>query len=297
MDIQHKKLTEWCRKQIASNRREGKCVRLSLHHVSPMGKATAEIARVGVGDGLPDSELVTDIHADGYARELWQEAENYAEGIGDTQAFVACAYFEADADKVIARHAFRIHVEGEDASGIVDTEPGNLSGMVKQQMRHNEAVMRIMTQSYGAVLGSQNRHIERMSSMLEKLWEDKLSNIEATEELISAHHQRAMEMRQVETTAKIKEDAASSIMTLLPAIANKIIGKKILPETTDVTLQQVVKLAEGLSEEEFTGMLAALPPAKKIALIELMKTVEDRSNESEEAPLVPKRLTAVKASK
>lgn len=274
-----KGIITWVKKQLFVTRKEGRCVRFVLYHATPNAKVGAEVARVNVGENLAQHEGITDDTAESYAEELYREGESYAEGLGETQTFAIAAYFEADEEKAMARTAFRIDVDSEEITGSLSSEPASLAGLVKQQMRHNEALMRICATSFGTAIGTVQKQNDRLSAMLEKLWDEKVTTIETIEEMATAHHTRKIEAMREEGAQKAKEQLMDSVMALLPAVANKMVGKKILPETTDITLMQVVKLVEALTPAEMEAIIATLPPDKQVTFVEMIKTVQERTSE------------------
>ncbi len=286
MAKKHRNILVWIKKQVHTQRKEGPCVRISLYHIPPTGKLGAEINRINMGENVVDGDSLNDSHLEAYAEEFYNEAESYADGIGETQTFCLVSYFEDDTEKGISRHAFRVDIEREDdgnALNAVSSEPANMGGMLKQFMRHNETTMRTLVSSFAGSLGTLQKQNDRLSGMVEKLWDDKVSQIDAIEELSSAHHQRQIELKREEKSSEMRSQLAENAMALLPAIANKMIGKKIIPETTDITMMQVVKLAETIDPDELQAILMALKsPEKKIAFVELLKSVAERTQQADD---------------
>lgn len=270
-------IVTWMKKQIFVKRKDGECSRFVLHHVGTNGKLGTEICTINIGEHKEPHTPINEDDIAGYATEIETDANQYAEAIGATQTFAIAAYFEDDPDRAIGRHPFRVNVESPEDNDDVASEPSNLTGLVKQQMRHNEMLMRINTGSMGSMIATLQKQNEQLSTMVTKLFEDRVEQIDAVESLMSGKHQRDLEVEQARLNGVQKSQLFESFLALLPAAANKMIGKRILPETQDVIQLQIVKLMEAMTPEEIEGMLNAInSPEKKIAMIELLKLVQDR---------------------
>lgn len=275
-----KQTYQWVKKQCFLERKQGRCARIVLHHVGTNGKLGPEICTVNVGEHKEAGELVNDDDCHQYTAELIADANQYAEGIGQTQTFALASYFEGDPEAAIARYAFRINIQAIEEDGDISSEPASLEGMTKQLMRHLEAKERMQIASFGTVLSSLQNQNKQLSELCTRMMEERAEQAEAFEQIISAKHERTIELNEQEVTARRKGQIIDNVIALLPPIANKIIGQKILPNTTDVSLLQVVKLAEALTPAEMEGILGAIVgPEKKIAFIELIQSVQLRQAE------------------
>ncbi len=272
-----KNIVQWMKRQTFVKRAAGECTRFVLHHVGSSGKLGPEVMTVNVGENKQPGEAVNEEDLAGYAMEIEGEASNYAEAIGQTQTFAIAAYFEEDASKALARFAFRINVEEVEDNEELSSEGANPQGIQRQQMRHNEALMKINTGAFGSILNTLQRQNDQLSSMVEKLFNDRVEQIEAVETLISAKHQRDIEVEQQRISGEHKAKMLDNVLALLPAAANKFIGKKLLPETTDVIQMQIVRFMEALTPADAERMIASVAePEKKVALLELFRLVQER---------------------
>lgn len=272
-------LTIWLRRQIYIVRHsEGKCSRFVLHSISPTQKLGNEITSITVGDGLAPGEKLDDTTIDSYASDLMQEAESYTDGIGGTQSFAVGAIFDGDNDRIVARHAFRCHREEEDDS-TMGSEPATATGLMSQLMRHTEAMVRQNNAMFGTAVTTLVKQNSTLSDMVEKFLETRVNELEAAEELISAKHQRDLDLRKEEGQAAVREKMVETAMALLPAVANRAIGKKILPETTDSSLMALMGFADTLTPAQIEVISSAMDPGQRIAFFELLQSIQKKQEE------------------
>jgi len=271
---------QWVKKQCFVERKQGRCTRIVLHHVGTNGKLGAEICTVNVGEHKAPGDMVNEEDCHSYTADVVEDANQYAEGIGATQSFALAAYFEDDPESAVARYAFRINVTPMEEEGDVSSEPANLEGITKQLMRHLEAKERMQIASFGTVLSALQNQNKQLNDLCARLMEERVEQAEAFESLISGKHARDLELQEQETGAKLKERILDNLMALAPAMANKLLGRKILPETTDVTLMQVVKLVEALTPQDLDNVVNSLDgPEKRIAFVELIQAVQLRQKD------------------
>lgn len=272
----HRSIKQWLSKQILVQHKQGRCVKVILHHVGTSGKLGPEICVVNVGEFKESGHEIDDGDIEQYTGELESEATSYAEGVGTTQTFAIAAYFEEDEERPLARHAFRVAVEGLEGDDDVSSEPANSAGLQKQLMRHLEGKERIQSSMLGSVLHTLQKQNEQLSTMVTRMMESRVEELQAAEELISTKHQRDMELEDQKQTNVHKGQLLDNLLALLPAVANKAMGRKIIPETTDPIQLQLMKLVEALTEKDVEGLLNAVPePEKKIALIQTLQLVKE----------------------
>lgn len=268
-----KQLFGWVKKQIHLTRKQGRCTRIVLHHVGTAARLGPEVETVNVGEGLSPDEDITDVVMDGYVSDIIEAAEAYAEGIGSTQTFCVAGYFE-DAEQAVSRHTFRVNVEGMIDTGDVGSEPATEAGLTKQLMRHLESIQRMNMQFSGQIMHTMVKENERLSTQVETMQESYVEALQTMEELSTQKHTRDLALKEKDHDLQTRAKLIDAGTALLPALANKVIGAKILPETTDPLKMQIVKLAQALSPGEMEGIMNAIQnPALKIAFYEVLSTV------------------------
>lgn len=268
-----KKVEGWLKRQAFQAKKEdGKLVKVTMHVVTPNTKLGPEVLSISPGENLEPDAGLTDDMVEGYASDLFNEACEYADGVGQTTTFMLAAFFEEDEHNAKARHPFTIRNENPEAvDGEVSTEPATQSGLVKQLMRHNESMARIMMGSIAQTQGTLIKQNEVLAKMAEQGMEDKADLLQAFETLASAKHDREIELRKLESAEKAKGAIVEQAVALLPAVANKFIGHKILKENATPMEQLLVKAAETWTQPQIDAMLKTMSTEQQIAFIELLQ--------------------------
>lgn len=280
-----RKLRTWLRKQLFTERKQGPCVKVVLHHMGTSGKLGPPIVTLNIGEGKVPGEPLNDDDLSIYAGELEEGACDYAEGVGMTQTFICASYYEEDPEQALGRHAFSIKIdreEEEDTEAL--SEPANTAGLVKQQMRHNEGLMRLFVASTGTLMHTLQKQNEMLATQVQKLFDDKVEGLDAMEALVSSKHEREIQLRITDQKAEHKNQILQNLLALLPAVGNKIIGRKILPETTDTIQLQIVRFVEALTQQDAERIFAALnDPQKQIAWSELLGLIAKQAEKDNDS--------------
>lgn len=217
-----------------------------------------------------------------------------AAGLGGLQRYVVESYCPADDGgerelKFKGRFACRIagHDEEHDEDGgdQFDTEGPNNTGLMAQQMRHNEVLAKQLTQSSGAMLNTMARIIDRLSEQNETLMSQRFKALDTIEEALTKKHEREMEMMQLHASETRKEQMTEQVMLLAPSLVNSIAKKRLLPEKVNPEDEQMRKLAESLTPDQFQTIIKVLNPAQQIALVTWLKSKQgEDSQEQNNAP-------------
>lgn len=260
-----KRLERWLRQQFCGDYEEN-LDRFVVRH-SPSGTK----GNIVIEKKIVDRVTVDDIG--GIVTELLDVIESDANGMGGLQRYVIEAMREGR-EAPSGRFSCRIsgHDESvDDDSDVVDTEAPTKNGLVAQQMRHNEALVKTLAQTLGTTSGIMQRTIAQQAEHIERLQEQRFKSFEILESALSEHHRRDMEMLQMSSTEERKDKAVEKALMLLPAVVNRIGGKKLLPEHSsprDIMLKDLISSLEG---DQFERIAGALKPEQQIAFIELLK--------------------------
>jgi hypothetical protein len=152
-----------------------------------------------------------------------------------------------------------------------------------QQMRHNEAILRLALTHAEAQAEQSRRVIDAQRAEIEQLYKDRREQVKTYEELLSIRHERDMEIRQMEAEDKRMARAGDMIAPMVPLLLNKAMGAKLLPETVAPQFEVLRNAVAGVSREQFYKMLEILEPAQRVVFIELFKMVEDDRQAREDA--------------
>lgn len=264
------KMERWFRQRIWVSG-EGQLARLVLLHSNAGTKGSIVVARdfshpIDPGD---IGHIVDD---------FYQAMEDDCNGMGGVQRYIVAAY---DTEKgVISRLPIRIEGRDEEIDAVNDAEPPTKSGIMAMQMRHNEQVM----QKYNAGIGEAFKYVSgvcnRLSDANEMMMKKLHANFELIEEMSQERHVREMEMMEVQSKEDRQRTLFNKGMMLLPAVANKLVGKKILPEDLDPLQLQLKEFADSLTPGQFTNLQTLLGPEQQISLITLLQGIGYGSDEA-----------------
>lgn len=211
--------------------------------------------------GVEDVETVAD--------EIVQVTTDDATGMGGVQRYQVIPLFGG---KAKGRLMIRVEGYSDGEFDEFDSEGPSNRGLVAQQMRHNEALIKSSHAAFGGIMTQMQRLLMSQSQHIEKLLEQRMEDFKAIEEAQSAKHEREMEMLQLagkeERNAKLFEQGS----LLLPAIVNRIGGKKLLPEKATPEMTMLKGFVESVTPEQFNKLLGIFQPGQQIALVELMQS-------------------------
>jgi CheY-like chemotaxis protein len=259
-------IDRFLRLQLFRNR-ERPLERFALRHAAPGSKGT-EVESFNI------PEEATDDAVKGMASDILERAQSDADGMGGLQRYVLIPY-EKGVAKGTGRLAFRLSGQDEDFDGGEGEEAPTHTGQVKQLMRHNEALARINTQGFAALLGSLERRVARQDDLIEHLITKQMDAFEVIERARSEENER--DIRLLEATGKEKRTDLlfEKIQTLLPVLINRIAGKRVM-DSEDPTVMMIRSVAEGLSPEQFQRIGTILKPEQAIAFYEVVRAVNPR---------------------
>lgn len=112
--------------------------------------------------------------------------------------------------------------EGEDEDDL--DEVPNKRGLIGQQMRHNESLMKI---TVGFAKDNQQRLAQENKELRAEITAMKRTHVEALkqyEELISMRHVRDIEFKKLENGERRKDQVGHILMQLAPVVAAKFLG-------------------------------------------------------------------------
>ena len=194
--------------------------RILVRHLS-VNDRQADVGTIRLEGPPADEAVVLDL-----AKRLEYQAATDADGLGGAQRYVLVAMRGGEA---LGRLPFRMAGGSVDAGEAFDSEPATATGLVSQLMRHNEANSRIVSLSMGQVVANLMRHNERLQALVDDAEQRRLQVAELTEELLSKQHERALELKEAEASAALKQEGLGKLFALLPVVAQNLgAGKPIV---------------------------------------------------------------------
>jgi hypothetical protein len=114
--------------------------------------------------------------------------------------------------------------------------------------------------------------------MIDKMSEAHVEVLETLEALSTQKHVREIETREKDANLQNRAQLIQTATALLPALANRVLGKKIIPETADTLQQQVVQFMASLSPGDIERMFNSIEsPIAKAGFGELLNLVTQSS--------------------
>jgi hypothetical protein len=268
----HDQIEKWMRRLLYTERDEGPCVKLVLKHV--------QAGRSREGDvwskSLPHSESATQLTVEDMrelAHEIEQIAVEDAEGLGQgTQQYKLLAYFLGSPNRPLARYTLNVEA-GDD--GELGPDPANGRGLLGQMMRHNESLLRQCMMGTTASMTILQRTLHRLAEQNETMMSQRLDYVAKVEELSTLKHERDLQMIESEHRIKMQEELFDKGKVLLPALVNKVAGRKLLTEPVNPQAAMLAAFAKSLTPEQFQGILGTLSSPQQIALITFMEQFQD----------------------
>jgi len=272
MSLNRKKLATWLRLQMQSMDTDAPCVRMVLKHALATGN-TGQVAKYSIS---PSTD------PDGLCQEVEDAGTTDAEGLGGLQLYALCAYFKGNEDEVGGRFTFRVFIDKKDEDEVGLTESPDAKGLVQQMMRHTEAMMRSSTIANAETAKILLQMNTRQAETIEKLSEKHLDFLETIEEVIGAKDERDLKRLEIVARSRRDEQIMEKLSVLLPAVVNRLGGKKLLPENLSPSEMMVGGLLGGLDVEQMTKLQAILKPEQLMIVMELydhFKKIDDAAKE------------------
>lgn len=263
--VERGKIEKWLRRQIYGRKLE-RCEKIELRHLAIGKHKGEEVQSYAIEARVEERELVE------LAEQIDSHAQEDANGMGALQRYVLLAYFKED-ESSHGRFVFRKSAEKDDEDGdSFDSEPPTKQGLVAQQMRHNEIIMRNSNFTMGQMLSmlkEQNRELQDENRTLRQ---ERREQIETYEKLLSLQHERELETKRHEFMLKAKEQMFEKIALLAPAIVNRMMGKKVLPEKTTPESMALKALMDTITPEQMQKMNEVFTPDQLISILNLYES-------------------------
>lgn len=172
-----------------------------------------------------------------------------------------------------------VRIKGEQRSEDFEGgEPPNMRGAFAQVMRHNEVLQRQVS----VVIESMRQSIIAKDQTIAKLEERRWQVWEELEEARTMRHERDIEMQKERSKEERKERMLNTVMPMVPVVANKLMGKRALPEEKHPMVEMIKEAFAQMTPEEIQRVAAVLPVEKQIVLFSLFEKVltEEKADEN-----------------
>tara|TARA_R100001244_G_scaffold132394_1_gene108860 strand:- start:8761 stop:9669 length:909 start_codon:yes stop_codon:yes gene_type:complete len=277
------KAKKWLERHLWATRSEGPVVRIVVRHLSVDGRSgteeiwSAEVPHNGSSVTIEPDQIpvmLADIES-----TCLEDAAGIGEGL---QKYKIQVYVQ---NKSPSHGRFSFSIGIDDEGNVNDTgmsEPANLKGMLAQNQRHLENVMKISTATTIHMMTTLQRANLAQSEHIEALTREKRETISLVEGLKSEQHERDLATYMAETKAKSQSALMEKAGLLIPAMVNRVAGQKLLPEGNP-TVDLLKGLAESLSDSQMAGILKTLSPEQQLVMIDFMNSTQPVTTNSDES--------------
>lgn len=247
----------WWRKTIGDN--FDKIAKVSLRHKG-LGKRRGEI--------IYDIEAPKKIDATWTKltlEDIVSRAEGEAEGMGGVQTF--CILVLDKDGSQLAMRTMRVAADDEFADDS-SSEPPTKHGLVAQQMRHNEALMRSNATLIASMFQNLTKTIERLSNQNESYMDRHFGMIETVESLMSQKQDRELKAQREEAKIKAITEGAASLKPLALVAGKKLLGVEV--DSSGIVGEQIGALKDSLTQDQVVKIFQLLNPDQQVVIADLL---------------------------
>jgi hypothetical protein len=157
----------------------------------------------------------------------------------------------------------------------IDEAP-NGKGLVSQQMRHNEKLVKLVIGLTAETSKTSRQQLHEANERVKNLEKVHLEGIKTYAEILDAKQLRDLEMTKLLKSEERKDQVGGMLMQSIPAIANKFLGGKVVsgPTALENMLEGFFRTftPEQLQETVQTGNLK-MRPEQMMGLMEMLKSI------------------------
>ena len=256
-EMQH--LTQWLRKCFVQQ--AGKPESIELCQLTQKGASRVFIWTIAEQEEEARSP-------DAFAEQILDFAEEDARTMRGVQRYLVRVYLE-ERSEPLARRQFTMRGGMlEDDGTFSETEEANTQGLISQQMRHNEALLRLAVSSHLQSSNRDARIIDKLLESNEKLQAQQLEVIDLVQDLKDRKATREREDREAERSSERKDRIVSTLeplvpialMKLLPSAGGAAVGKQEATKKflTSLDGEQIGAIMAALTEEQRIGLQAVI---------------------------------------
>lgn len=275
-----KRLERFLRQQLWGEHDE-KLVALLIKH-APQGHRGTVVFERKMADPVEGDEGLFRLRD-----EIFGYIEDDAAGLGGVQRYIVEAMREG-LEKPSGRFACNVQADLVDGEEGFDSEPPTSQGLIAQQMRHNEVLMKTFAQSVGMTVGTMQRMLAQTAEHNERLINQRFQSIDTLESAMSQQHARDMELLEKTSSIERRDAAFQKLMTLAPSIVDKaskkLLGTSLIPDAKSPTEVMVGDLVKSIDREQLANLARVLRQDQQILLVSLLQAVkaeEEKENVSQ----------------
>lgn len=217
-------------------------------------------------------------------QEALDMSDEDAQAFGGAQRYAMIAYFGAGRACEQRSPVWIVSVRRENEDQISESEPATNKGMLAQQMRHNEAIMKLALNTFVQQSSVQQSMLARLAEQLEAAQRDKFESLKLIESMLSEEAERRLAGIRAENREKRLQTGFEHLQLLAPVLINKLAGQKLLPEKLHPATDALKRVMGTLTPEQIGKVMGALSPDQAIALSEVYEAFREEHEREQVAP-------------
>lgn len=196
------------------------------------------------------------------------------------QRFAVQSFF-GTSDRAAAYYPLAL-ADDTPAGGPEPTEPANMVGVLKMQMRHNEVLAKINAKGQLAMLIHAQEQAVKAHDELEALRSEYDKLFKESREVLISRREYELERLKLEHGEQRKDRMANTVESVLPRLINgvseRLGGPKLLPEGTSTTELMLAGMLRGLDDAGFEKLCALFGPGEQMMLLEIYNRLVRKSS-------------------
>lgn len=215
------------------------------------------------GENFNPNQQIDETVIDRMADDIDNSTQDEADQLDGVQQYIIYVFRANTGEKPTARFPLRqTSTAGEEDQDnpTGQSEPASVTGILAQQMRHNEALVRTSVGGWRDVIQVLQKMNARLADQNEFLQTRLSEQRVVVDDAESKKADRDAEIAERKARERRMDTAFETFMPLIPAAVNMISGRKLLPEKTTPERMMVLKFMETVTPEQFQQMRTVLEP-------------------------------------
>ena len=271
MDINAVK--RFLRRQFFVAKDDGPVVKLECFHIGTSKRNSPPTWE----ETFAPNQQVDETSVDRLVDDIDKVTQDEADQLDGVQQYILYAYRDRTGDRATARFPIRQTGDSDEDQDNPNpqSEPASIQGVLAQQMRHNEALVRTSVGGWRDVINVLQKQTSRLAEQNEFL-QAKLMEARVTVETAeSTREVRLAERSEREARERRQDQLFDTFLPLLPAAVNMLSGRKLLPEATTPERMMVRKFFETVTPEQFKKLREVLEPEQYGIVVTMLADIQE----------------------
>jgi hypothetical protein len=271
-------ISHWVRQHVGLHDAEnGKCKKLVLRHLTIDRRPQGDVHTFNITE---DAGLLGTEAADKIINQVASHAQRDANDLSSgVQTYAIYAYYTKNAN-YCPRKIFRVAAEDEIERDVGPSEPPTEKGLTQMLMRHLEVGNKNSMVAMGYLFSTFQKELEGQRNQNAKFMSQQTEMAMLVQDVLNEGSKRRIDERKAEIVAQMTEGGFEHLKTILPIIANKLLGKGTIPENgMDSEFYALAALLETMDEKQQRFFAESLRPDQMQLLGVLLEKYEKRKKE------------------